>query len=170
MKGSKYISVLNRGCSRLFYQPAIKISEQQMEGGKSLYTMTAPHKKVFHFKEEMKTSNRKNLPDSQPVNQLIRTADWVRARGQIRPISDDPAPEENVGILFNIIRRRKNLSLERLASLTGYKIEELIAFEAGLLKRLRMCEMLPALAETVGVNQENWLQEFRTIKTRPLPQ
>jgi hypothetical protein len=131
--------------------------------------MSALEKKNYPCKEEMKTSNSGNNPDSQLVNQLIRTADWVRARGQVRPISDDPAPEEQVGILFNIIRRRKNLSLERLASLTGYKIEELIAFEAGLLKRLRICEMLPALAEIVGVNQENWLQEFRTDKTRPLP-
>lgn len=146
--------------------PKDKVTCQYYGGGEPLHVMRSPKEKKITFKEEMKTSTHRNSPDSQPVDQLIRTADWVRARGQIRPVSEDPVLEEQIGILFNILRRRKNITLERLANQTGYRIEELIAFEAGLLKRLRMCEMLPVLAEIVGVKQEEWPHEIRSGKTR----
>ena len=162
-----HISIGEKGRNKLLYRH--QINKQHMKGGKSLYIMSAPKKKDIPYKEEMKTSNSRNNPDSQLVNHLIRTAEWVRARGQIRPISEDPAPEEQVGILFNILRRRKRISLERLANETDYKIEEIIAFEAGLLKRVKMCEMLPVLAESVGI-EENWLKEVRADRAKLQPQ
>ena len=112
-------------------------------------------------KREMKTLNTKNPIDSHKVNLLIRAAEWIRDRGQIRPISDIPVPEEEIGILFNIIRRRKKVTLEKLANKSGFQMEELIAFEAGLLPRLRVCEMLPELAKRVGINYEDLLRQIQ---------
>src|SRR5690606_10148526 len=79
------------------------------------------------LKKEMNIRYFKKSIDSQKVDLLIRAAAWIRLRGQIRPISDIPAPEEEIGILFNVMRRRKKLSLEKLANQTGIPMEELIA-------------------------------------------
>lgn len=158
MKIFTQASVVKTGQDNPLAWPKDEINKQYWRGGESSCVMKSPNNKNITIKEEMKTSNSKNVPDSQNVNLIIRTAAWVRARGQMRPISEDPVIEEQVGILFNIIRRRKNITLEKLANQTDYKIEELIAFEAGLLKRLRMCEMLPKLTKIVGVNQEKWLR------------
>jgi hypothetical protein len=99
--------------------------------------------------------------DSQQVNLLMRAADLVRERGQVRPLSDVPVIEEAVGIFYNQVRRRRKISLERLARDTGFAIEEIIAFETGLLPRLRMCEMLPNLAREVGVDFARLFPKFR---------
>jgi hypothetical protein len=116
------------------------------EGGEPL-PLSHPVKETFLERKEKSHACTPDLVmDSQNVSPLIRTADWVLARGQIRPISDVPTPEEQVGILFNVIRRRRHLTLERLARKTGYELEELLAFEAGLLPRRRVLEMLPELS------------------------
>jgi hypothetical protein len=112
-------------------------------------------------KKEMKTSYIKKPMDSRKVNLLISAAEWIRDRGQVRPISDIPVLEEEIGILFNIIRRRKKITLEKLATKSGFQMEELIAFEAGLLPRLRMCEMLPVLAKRVGFAYEDLLRQIQ---------
>jgi len=166
MKALTQTSVVKMGQDNPLAWPKDEINKQYYRGGEPPRVMKSPNTKNITFKEEMKTSNSRNVPDSQNVNLIIRTAAWVRARGQMRPISEDPVIEEQVGILFNIIRRRKNITLEKLANQTGYKTEELIAFEAGLLKRLRMCEMLPKLTEIVGVNQEKWLHAIKPNKTQ----
>lgn len=166
MKELTETSVVKMGQGNTIAWPNDKATRRYFRGGGPLHVTRSPMDKNITFKEEMKTSNRRNSPDSHSVNQLIRTADWVRARGQIHPVSEDPVLEEQIGILFNVLRRRKNMTLERLANQTGYRIEELIAFEAGLLKRLRMCEMLPVLAEIVGVKQEEWPHKIRSAKTK----
>lgn len=114
------------------------------------------------LKEKMIKLQSKNKPVSHGVNLLIRAADWVREKGQVRPISEDPALEESIGILFNIIRRRKKVTLEKLANRSGFPIEELIAFEAGLLPRLRMCEMLTGIAAKAGIDFDDLAQQFRS--------
>lgn len=117
---------------------------------------------MLSLEKEMKSVyKQKPFLDLQNVNPLIRAADWVRTKGQIRPISDDPVPEEQIGILFNIVRRRKNLTVERLAEITGYRMEELIAFEAGMLPRRRMLEMLSDLARHVGFAYKELLQTLQ---------
>ena len=115
----------------------------------------------IQLKKEMNTLPTNNSTDSQTVNLLIRTADWVGIRGQVRPVSEVPVPEEEIGILFNIIRRRRKITLENLASTSSFHVEELIAFEAGLLPRLRTCEMFPELAKRVGFVPEDLLQQIQ---------
>lgn len=107
-----------------------------------------------YFKEKMTTLQIKHKPDSHRVNLLVRAAGWVREKGQVRPISEDPVLEESIGILFNIVRRRRKVTLENLEILSGFAMEELVAFEAGLLPRLRMCKMLPNLAKIMGITNE----------------
>lgn len=164
-----HTSIGAKGRKKLLYRSIINTSIQHMKGGESVHIMFTLEKKNILCKEEMKTSKSKNTPDSQLVNHLIRTAEWVRTRGRVRPISEDPALEEQVGILFNMIRRRKKISLERLANETDFKIEEIIAFEAGMMKRLRMCEMLPVLAESVGIKND-WIKEIQTGRVKLQPQ
>lgn len=118
-------------------------------------------KKVILKEENISLSDR-NPTDSQRVNLLMRAADLVRERGEVRPISDVPVIEESIGILFNQVRRRRKISLERMEQSTGFAVEEIIAFEAGLLPRLRMCEMLPNLAREVGVDFESFFPKHRS--------
>jgi hypothetical protein len=120
---------------------------------------------VLKKKKEMKTSKTQTPADSHTVSPYIKAAELVRERGQLRPIGDTPMPEEEIGILFNIVRRRNKVTLEDLALKSGHKVEELMAFEAGFLPRLRMCEMLPGLARNVGIDTEELLQEIRQKKT-----
>ncbi len=89
--------------------------------------------------------------DPHKLDRLIRAARWVRGRGQVRPLTEDPTAEESLGILFNIARRRRHISLESLAIQTGFQLEELVAFEMGLVPRPRVCEMLPQIAATMGI-------------------
>lgn len=138
------------------------IPDSYMKGGDQPLQTVWRISSMFSRKKEMKSVHgQKSTPDLPNVNPLIRAADWVRARGQIRPLSDDPVPEEQIGILFNIVRRRKKLTVERLAERTGYKMEELIAFEAGLLPRRRVLEMLPDLARHVGFAYKELLQTLQ---------
>lgn len=120
--------------------------------------------KNMYFKEKMTSPPNSNVICSPMVNQLMRAADWVREKGQVRPLSEDPALEESLGILFNVIRRSKKISLERLADRSGFEVGELIAFETGLLSRHRMCEILPKIAEAVGIEAEDFLQQIQTDK------
>lgn len=113
-------------------------------------------------KEKMISLLIKNTTDSRRANRLIRAADWVRERGQVHPISEDPTTEESIGILFNIIRRRKKISLEKLAYRSGFAIEELIAFEAGLLPRFRMCKMLPEIAKEIKIDHTALLRQLQS--------
>src|SRR5262245_23888685 len=53
--------------------------------------------------KEMKTLKTTNPTDSHSVNRLIRAAKWIREKGQIRPLSDTPELEEEIGILFNVV-------------------------------------------------------------------
>jgi len=141
------------------------------EGGD--YSLKTPWRTpgMFFLEKEMKTVYSQNSSTDLPdVNPLIRAADWVRAKGQIRPISDVPVPEEQIGILFNLIRRRKKFTLEQLARKSGYEIEELIAFEAGLLPRLRMCEIFPDLARNVGFADKKLLQKLQSNISKTLNQ
>lgn len=132
------------------------------EGGDQSLQTSWHSPSMFLGRKENKTVYKPSSSmDLQSVNPLIRAADWVRRKGQIRPISDVPVPEEQIGILFNVIRRRRNLTLERLAKDTGYKMEELIAFEAGLLPRRRMMEMLPTIAKKVGFAYQELLQKLQ---------
>lgn len=95
--------------------------------------------------------------DSHPANLLMRAANWVREGGQVHPISEDPTAEESLGILFNIVRRRKKISLEALSLVSGLTVEELIAFEAGMLPGLRIREILPDLTRGVGMDPSSLL-------------
>jgi hypothetical protein len=156
------LTSLVRPVQEIFLKAGGGIPYSDAEGGyQSLQTFWRSAN-VFLERKEKKVVYRQNLPmDLQDVNPLIRAADWVREKGQIRPISDVPEPEERIGILFNIMRRRRNLTLERLAKNTGYRMEELIAFEAGLLPRRRMLEMLPSLARKVGFAYNELLHKLQ---------
>ncbi|MEW5938924.1 MAG: hypothetical protein AB1750_04625 [Chloroflexota bacterium] len=122
--------------------------------------------KYTYLKEKMTNLPIRNSTDSPRANLLIRAAEWVREKGQVRPISEVPVLDEYIGILSNVIRRRKRMSLEILAKRSGYEIEELIAFEAGLLPRLRMCIMLPAIAKAAGLDHESLLQPIHSLASR----
>lgn len=118
-------------------------------------------KEVILQEENISLSNT-NPTDSQRVNLLMRAADLVRERGEVRPLSDVPAIEESIGIIYNQVRRRRKISLDRIARATGFTVEEIIAFEAGLLPRMRMCEMLPNLSREVGVDIESLFLKNRS--------
>jgi hypothetical protein len=121
-------------------------------------------------KEELSINVQEPTKELPVVNRLIRTADWVCLRGQIRPISAVPAPEEQIGILINILRRRRRLAVEQLAIRCGYEVEELIAFEAGLVSRRRVLEMLPNLARNVGFADQDLLQILQPRNSKTLNQ
>ena len=137
------------------------------EGGdESPLSLLRSLRELLFDKEELAINVQEPTKESQVVNRLIRTADWVRVRGQIRPISAVPAPEEQIGILINILRRSQDCSVEQLAVRCGYEVEELIAFEAGLLPRRRVLEMLPNLARNVGFADKDLLQILHTKNSK----
>lgn len=145
-----------------FVQAGGSPEKHQLKGGEPAWRVFNPFIAIGKIvKEKMTKLQHKNSPDSHGVNLLIRTAGWVREKGQVRPISEDPVLEESIGILFNILRRRKKVTLENLAKTSGLEIEELIAFEAGLLPRLRVCEILPDLTGSVGVACEELLHKAK---------
>lgn len=129
-------------------------------GDPNWHVFEFPAEKEMILKEKNISLPYKHPTDSHRVNLLMRAAELVRERGQVRPISDVPVIEESVGIIYNQVRRRRNFSLERLASASGFAIEEIVAFEAGLLPRLRMCEMLPNLAREVGMDFARLFPQF----------
>lgn len=93
-------------------------------------------------------------PNSTKVKHLIRAAAWIRQRGEVREISEDPVPEETIGILLNILRRDKNISLEDLQNRSGIPVEELIAFEAGMMPRKKIIKILPDLIRALGISSK----------------
>lgn len=145
-----------------FVQTGGSPEKQQLKGGEPAWRVFNPFIVIGKIiKEKMTKPQHKNSPKSHGVNLLIRTAGWVREKGQVRPISEDPVLEESIGILFNILRRQKKITLENLAKMSGLEIEELIAFEAGLLPRLRVCEILPDLTRSIGIAYEELLHKAK---------
>lgn len=131
-------------------------------GDPNWHVFEFPADKEVILKEKNISLPDRNPSDSHQVNLLIRAADLVRERGEVRPISDVPVIEESVGIIYNQVRRRRKISLERIARATGFAVEEIVAFEAGLLPRPHMCEMLPNLAREVGVEFESLFPNYRS--------
>jgi hypothetical protein len=114
---------------------------------------------AYHEKEKKDTKTSILSRDSRRVDRLIRTAQFVRARGEVRPLSDDPVMEERVGILISRIRSRKKISIEEMANSTGCSEEELIALEGGFLPRTRMNQMLPVVLSVMGVDMKKLLNQ-----------
>ena len=100
------------------------------------------------------------------MDRLIRTAQFVHARGEVRPLSDDPVIEECVGILINRMRRRKKISIEEMSDSMGFSEEELIALEGGFLPRKRIAQMLPLVLSRMGIDMNELLNQNSTPKNQ----
>lgn len=105
---------------------------------------------------------QENTSNSRHVNELIRAAAMVRERGQILPLGEDPQAQEELGIMLNIIRRRKKISIETVARKTEIAIEELIACEAGALSHVRTCQVVQQVAKAVGIEAQSLLNQIHS--------
>jgi len=101
--------------------------------------------------EAIKTPYRLNS-GSLSADHLIRAATLVRTRGEMCQLDADPTVEETIGILVNKMRRKKKIPLDQFSTNIGFSIEEIIAFEAGLLPKDKLCKMLPVILSTLGIN------------------
>ena len=92
------------------------------------------------------------MDKNRDVVVLIRAAKRARQGGIVRPSSPDPTPAERLGILMNVLRRRENRDLDWVSERTGCALDELVAFEAGLLDHPHMLEVFFAIAIALRVN------------------
>lgn len=124
---------------------------------------------VLHFKRKSaKTQNHKmekrgireipNPPmdEQHKIITLIGAARLASQRGCYHQPGPNPTPIEQMGIRVNILRRQKQKTLTFVSEKTGYRLDELVAFEAGVLTETRMLEMLP---EILSVLDRNVLQQ-----------
>ena len=109
--------------------------------------------------EEKKENDLADKGKSITVQHLIRAADLAYTRGQRCAPGDDRSGLEELGIAINILRRSKKMDLNLLASQIPCNVEELIALEAGFLPCARVCKLLPAVAQYLGVNIYDYVPE-----------
>lgn len=113
-------------------------------------------------KEEDKDIYQEKPLNSQHVNQLIRAAALARKRGEIPPLGEDPTTREEIGILVNILRRRKKISLDVMSEKTDLTVDALIAFEAGALSQARTCQIIKKVVSVVGIDEKALLKQIHS--------
>ena len=127
----------------------------KMKGGEArCCAFEYENKNIVQQMEAAKILRPAKNPASQKVTYLIRAAALAQIEGEVRQIDADPTDEEKLGIAINKVRRKKKITLEFLSKNTGYGIEEIIAFEAGLLPNIKVCKMLPDVLHAIGVDLE----------------
>lgn len=99
-----------------------------------------------------------------PAETLWKAALIVRrkATGHLQ-LKAEPKPHELLGLTIGMVRRRKDLSLEELAEKTGFSVEELLAFEAGLLPVGEFIKYLPAILREVKIPRKSIQPLLRKI-------
>ena len=105
------------------------------------------------------------MDENKVITRLIRAAELAQKGGSERLFDPDPGPTETLGITFNLLRRRKNIDLEFISYETGYAVEELLAFEGGLLPGKRMLEMLPGLSLVIQRELSDHQPAIKTLPT-----
>ncbi len=110
------------------------------------------------------SDNKKNIGEGfLPAERLWRAAQMFCQNGvDVPPIDAEPTPEEMLGLTVGILRRRKNISRLKFAQSIGCSIEELLAFEAGLLSKSVMLKYLPTMAQEIGLD----LDSLQPLKRR----
>lgn len=91
-----------------------------------------------------------------PAETLWNAAQMVRRKGvvDLQP-TGELKPHEILGLAIGIVRRRKKITLNELANKTGFSIEELLAFEAGLLPGRELIKYLPAILREVKISRKS---------------
>lgn len=87
-----------------------------------------------------------------PAETLWKAAQIVRQKGAFDlQLTAEPKPHEILGLTIGMVRRRRQITLHELATKTGCSIEELLAFESGLLPIKEMIKYLPAILREVKI-------------------
>lgn len=95
-----------------------------------------------------------------PSELLWRAAQLISQKGMGVPwIDAEPAPQEILGLVIGILRRRKRISRFHLAQGIGCTVEELLALETGLLPASDFEKYLPLILHTIEM-PEKPLQPF----------
>ncbi|GAB4400422.1 MAG: hypothetical protein OHK003_26000 [Anaerolineales bacterium] len=91
-----------------------------------------------------------------PAETLWKAAQIVRQKGVVDlQLTAEPKPHEILGLTIGMVRRRKQITLNELADKTGFSIEELLAFEAGLLPVKELIKYLPAILREVKISRKS---------------
>ena len=108
----------------------------------------------------MKKINASLVAESEegflPAETLWKAAQVVHQYGELDlDIKTEPKPHEILGLTIGIIRRRRHITLDELADKTGFSIEELVVFEAGLLPVKELIKYLPAILREVKIPRKS---------------
>ncbi len=88
----------------------------------------------------------------QSAETLWKAAQIVRQKGVLDlQLTAEPKPHEILGLTIGMVRRRRQITLNELANKTGFSVEELLAFEAGLLPVKEMIKYLPSILREVKI-------------------
>lgn len=91
-----------------------------------------------------------------PAETLWKTAQIIRHKAELDlQLNAEPKPHELLGLTIGMLRRRKRISLNELVDKTGFNIEELLAFEAGLLPVKEIIKYLPAILREVKIPRKS---------------
>lgn len=117
--------------------------------------------------KKINASSDKKLEEGfLPAETLWKAAQIVRQKGATNlQLLTEPKPHELLGLTIGMARRRRHINLNELANKTGFSVEELLAFEAGLLPVKEMIKYLPAILREVKIPRKSiqpLLQKIRT--------
>lgn len=91
-----------------------------------------------------------------PAETLWKAAQVVRQKGgEDFDLIAEPKPHELLGLTIGMIRRRRHITIHELENRTGISIEELLAFEAGLLSVKEMIKYLPIILREVKIHRKS---------------
>lgn len=88
--------------------------------------------------------------EMHPTQRIVRAVKFAEHK-KTQPLSAS-LPKEELGLLIWVIRRQQQSSLDRFAASLNISPETLIALEAGILPGPRLCEILPAILDKMGVS------------------
>jgi len=90
-----------------------------------------------------------------PAETIWRTAQLLRQKGVLNvQLNAEPKPHELLALTIGMVRRRRQITLNELANKTGFSMEELLAFEAGLLPANELKKYLPAILREVKISRK----------------
>lgn len=100
-----------------------------------------------------------------PAETLWKAAKLVRQKRAVNlQLIAEPKPHELLGLTIGMVRRRQYIALNELANKTGFSIEELLAFEAGLLPVEELIKYLPAILREVKISNKSIQPLLQKIK------
>ncbi len=149
----------NPGWIELPVQPGSKPLEKNLakKGDRTrivLHIKRKPAKSKIHNEEkgEIRETPKPPMDEQQKISALIGAARLAPKRGCYYQPGPNPNPREQLGIRVNILRRQKQKTLIYISQKTGYQLDELAAFEAGVLTEVKMLEMLPEILSALDCN------------------